>query len=112
MTSAPPIPSKKGPKPCPKAVRRSERRQHILELLTVEQPRCTEEIAFFVRESQGDIGSVLARMEAARLIRRASPKRGPGAPSDAPPNLWALRCWRENTPVEPPAVGSNDSSHE
>ena len=94
MTQAPPLPSKKKPKPCPKAVRRSERRQHILELLTVEQPRSTEEIAFFVGQPQGEIGGVLARMEAARLIRRASPKRGPGAPNDAPPNLWALRCWK------------------
>ena len=97
MTSTPTKPKK--PKPCPRAQPRGERRQHILELLTVEQPRSSEEIAYFTGIPGNMIASVLILMEKACLVRRVVRGRSRGkAPKtgDIGPSSWALRCWKEN----------------
>lgn len=89
------------PKPCPKARPRSERRQHVLELLSVEQPRTGEEIGFFTGIPQSQIASVLIPMERACLLRRVVRGRARGkapATGDIGPSLWALRCWKGEQP--------------
>lgn len=99
MTETPAKPPK--PKPCPKARPRSERRQHVLELLTVEQPRTSEEIAYFTGIPQSQVASVLILMERACLLRRVVRGRHRGAPpvgGDLGPSLWALRCWKGEQP--------------
>ena len=99
MTEHPPKPAK--PKPCPKAQPRSERRQHVLELLSVEQPRTGEEIGFFTGIPQTQIASVLILMERACLVRRVVRGRHRGkapATGDIGPSLWSLRCWKGGAP--------------
>jgi predicted Rossmann fold nucleotide-binding protein DprA/Smf involved in DNA uptake len=85
-------------KKAPKAQQRGEKRQHILELLTVEQPRSTDELAYFTGIPLRMISSVLILMERARLVRRAKRGRGQGKikrGEDPGPSLWALRSWKE-----------------
>ena len=99
MTETPTKPPK--PKPCPKAQPRSERRQHVLELLTVDQPRTSEEIGFFTGIPQSQIASVLIPMERACLLRRVVRGRARGkapATGDIGPSLWSLRCWNGEQP--------------
>jgi hypothetical protein len=97
MNEAPPLPSKKT-KPCPKARQRSERRQHILELLTTDQPRTTDEIGYFARIPSRQVFATLSKMEEECYIRRVYRGRGKfeaGTKNDAGPATWALRCWKE-----------------
>lgn len=97
MTESPPIPKKPRPKPCPKAQPRSERRQHILELLTVDQPRTSEELSYLTGIPRNQIASVMVIMERACYVRRVVRGRHRGAPpvgGDIGPSMWALRCWK------------------
>jgi len=95
MTEAPPTPKK-----APKARPRSERRQHILELLTADQPRTTDELGYFARIPSRQVFATLAKMEEEWFLRRVYRGRGKfesGTKNDAGPASWALRCFRGNT---------------
>jgi hypothetical protein len=110
MTTAPPKP-KKAPK-APTAQPRGEKRQHILELLTVEQPRTTDELAYFTGIPLRCISSVLILMERASLVRRVYRGRGQGKVqrvADPGPSSWALRCW-SNAHVDLPDTAAQDSA--
>lgn len=78
----------------PPARTRTERGCHILELLTVRQPRTTLDLARAIGISPTAVGSSLTHMENQCLIRRAVRGRGRGAPNSGPPTEWALRCWK------------------
>ena len=84
------------PKKTPNARPRSDRRQHILELLSVDQPRSTEELAYFTRIPLSAMASVLIGMDRSKLVRRVIKGRGRGKirrDQDPGPSSWALRCW-------------------
>jgi hypothetical protein len=86
----------KTPKKAPNARPRSERRQHVLELLSVDQPRTTEELAYFTGIPLSAMASVLIGMDRSRLVRRVIRGRGRGKirpDQDPGPSSWALRCW-------------------